>query len=223
MNKSTIFGEKVNYIHNKTRRHFFENVLLPSIKFFTGDLYNDEDLWTTLREDPNLKNPRLPRSNYFVLKLPRLDKFKLTADIYLNVQNQNIHIKELPYTLSPEPLNVTFTGTRFISSRLADINAVVGPRELYYQYANDEGLFKQYLNVPEKEDLTSIPKYICVLFVEENNVYYSDRNFNSSMIKNANFHIKWNFVFPIDKSLKNTNSVFEGTCNYLMTYEDVLI
>lgn len=223
MNKSVIFGEKVNYIHNKTRKHFFENVLIPSIKFFTGDLYTFEEIWGMLKENPNLYEPRLPRSNYFVLKLPRLDKFKLLNDFYVNVQGQNILLTELPYTINPEPLNVTFTGTRFISSRLSDLKAVVGPRELYYQYASGDGIFKQHLNITDKEDLSFIPKYICVLFVEENSVYYSDSSFNASVIKDSNFSIRWNFVFPINKNLKDVNSVFEATCNYKLTYEDVMI
>lgn len=223
MKKSVIFGEKVNYIHNKTRKHFFENVLIPSIRFFTGDLYTFEEVWSALKENPNLYEPRLPRSNYFVLNLPRLDKFNLLDDFYINVQGQNVLLTELPYVLSPEPLNVTFTGTRFISTKLADIKTVIGPRELYYQYSSGDGMFKAHLNIADKEELSFTPKYICVLFVEENSVYYSDKSFNSAVIKDANFSIKWNFVFPINKNLKDTNSIFEGNCNYKMTYEDVMI
>lgn len=214
---SLSIGDKVNYIHNQTRKHFFEHIFAPSIQHFTGDLYTQEEILKNVNEDSDMYAVRLPRSNYFVLKLPRLDKFNLLEDFYISVKGKNTLLSHLPYVLSPEPLNVIFTDTKFISTRLDSIVTLVAPRENYYQYQQD-GIFKPYL-----QNESSVPKHICVLFIEENTVYYSDASFNSNQIKDASLYIKWTLLFPIENSLKDKNSVFEGICRYKLTYEDIMI
>lgn len=214
---SISIGDKVNYIHNKTRKHFFENVFAPSIQHFTGDLYSQDDILKTLNEDSDMYAVRLPRSNYFVLKLPRLDKFNLLDDFYVDVKGEKTLLSTLPHVLSPEPLNVIFTDTKFISTKLDNIITAVSPREMHYQY-QEKGIFKDYLKTT-----ASVPTHVCVLFVEENVVFYSDVKFNSKQIKDSSLYIKWTLVFPIDKSLKNKNSVFEGICRYKLTYEDIML